>query len=263
MDHYQTLGVAKNASPDDIKKAYRKLASIHHPDKGGDTAMFQNVQTAYDILSDPQKRSSYDNPQPQGFPGGFHFTNQGFDMNDLFSQMFAQQRQQSPTYKTDVWVTLEQVVSGDEQILQFNTHQGSRVVKIDIPKGIENGQQIRYADLIPNAILIVEFKHKPHHKFEKRGIHLWASTKVSVLDLIVGTTFEFTTITGKVFEVKINPKTQPGSVLRIPNQGLHQNGIVGDQMILLEAFIPVTIDNAIIDSIMASKLQKVNNEPQP
>jgi DnaJ-class molecular chaperone len=67
MDHYNTLGVAKNASPDEIKKAYRKLASQHHPDKGGDKAKFQEIQVAYDTLSDTNKRQQYDNPAPQGF----------------------------------------------------------------------------------------------------------------------------------------------------------------------------------------------------
>jgi curved DNA-binding protein CbpA len=61
MDHYQTLGVAKNATPDEIKKAYRKLAAQHHPDRGGDTAQFQKIQQAYDILSDPAKRAQHDN----------------------------------------------------------------------------------------------------------------------------------------------------------------------------------------------------------
>ena len=65
-DHYQTLGVDRNASQDDIKRAYRKLASQHHPDKGGDTKKFQELQTAYDTLSDPNKRSQYDNPQQIG-----------------------------------------------------------------------------------------------------------------------------------------------------------------------------------------------------
>ena len=57
MSHYETLGIPKTASPEEIKRAYRKLASQHHPDKGGDTAKFQQVEEAYRILSDPQKRS--------------------------------------------------------------------------------------------------------------------------------------------------------------------------------------------------------------
>lgn len=84
-DYYQILGVNKNASDDDIKKAYRKMAMKHHPDRGGDVSTFQKVQEAYDILSDPDKKARYDNPQPEmqgfnfgpGFPPGFE---------DLFSQ---------------------------------------------------------------------------------------------------------------------------------------------------------------------------------
>ena len=66
-DYYNTLGVAKQASADEIKRAYRKLASQHHPDKGGDTKKFQEIEEAYRILSDPDKRAQYDNPAPQGF----------------------------------------------------------------------------------------------------------------------------------------------------------------------------------------------------
>ena len=92
MDHYQTLGVAKNATPDEIKKAYRKLASQHHPDRGGDTARFQTIQAAYDTLSDPQKRAQYDNPPPQF--NGFNPQQNGFDFHfgsgfpDIFGQFF-------------------------------------------------------------------------------------------------------------------------------------------------------------------------------
>ena len=82
MDHYQTLGVAKNATPDDIKKSYRKLASTHHPDKGGDTATFQKIEEAYRILSDPTQRQQYDNPMPQGNPFG-GFQGGGFNFNGL------------------------------------------------------------------------------------------------------------------------------------------------------------------------------------
>ena len=59
------LGVSKDASPEDIKKAYRKLASQHHPDKGGDVSKFQEITSAYETLSDTDKRYIYDNPQPQ------------------------------------------------------------------------------------------------------------------------------------------------------------------------------------------------------
>ena len=72
MDHYSTLGVNKTATPDEIKKAYRKLAMQHHPDKGGDITKFQEITNAYETLSDTNKRFQYDNPQarPQHNPFG-------------------------------------------------------------------------------------------------------------------------------------------------------------------------------------------------
>jgi hypothetical protein len=63
MEHYQTLGVDRNSTPEDIKRAYRKLANQHHPDKGGDTAMFQKIQTAYETLSDPAKETRIRQPK--------------------------------------------------------------------------------------------------------------------------------------------------------------------------------------------------------
>ena len=71
MDYYELLGVQPNATPNEIKKAYRKLAMKHHPDKGGDVEQFKKIQTAYDTLSDSEKRHQYDNPNPfENFQGG-------------------------------------------------------------------------------------------------------------------------------------------------------------------------------------------------
>ena len=84
MSHYDTLGIAKTATPEEIKRAYRKLASQHHPDKGGDTAKFQQVEEAYRVLSDPQQRAQYDNPQPNNI----HF-NFGHDQNINIDEIFS------------------------------------------------------------------------------------------------------------------------------------------------------------------------------
>jgi DnaJ-class molecular chaperone len=265
-DHYATLGVAKNATPDEIKKAYRRLAAIHHPDKGGDTAEFQKVQAAYETLSDPQKKQEYDNPRQHhfggGFPGGFEFHAQGFDINDIIGQMFGGggnpfQNPFQQNYRTTIWVTLEQVFNGGEQLLQMQGPNGPQVVKVQIPKGVENGQTMRFDNIIQGAILLVDFRLHPHAKFDRNGPNLIATQRVSVLDLIAGSSFEFTTISGKTFTVDIKPGTQPDSTLRIAGQGLPipNSSQFGDQLILLKPFIPDRIDSRITDSILQSRTQ--------
>ena len=261
MDHYSTLGVGKNATPDDIKKAYRKLASKHHPDKGGDTATFQKIQVAYDTLSDTDKRQQYDNPTPQGFPGGFNFHTQNVNINDIFSQMFGQQNRkpQEQVYRTTVSITLEQAYSVDTHLLQLMQQRvpGKTNVRIEIPKGIDNGAVMRYDGLIDNAALMVEFRIQPHLKFERRGQDLYVTQPISVLDLIVGNKFEFTTISNKTLEVNIKPRTQPHMMMKIQGEGMPigNTGQFGDQLILIKPIIPDIIDETIIRSIVDSKTQ--------
>ena len=272
MDYYKTLGVERNSTPDEIKKAYRKLASQYHPDKGGDTAKFQEIQKAYETLSDPQKKQQYDNPNPfnghgqQGFhfnfngagPAGFGFHSQGFDINDLFGQMFGQQnpfanRQQ--IFRTQMGVTLEDAYKGSNQVLKLQTQMGPKIINVDIPKGVKDGDQFRYDNIIDNATLIIEFKIQPHLRFERRDNDLYCNQQISVLDLIVGNKFEFKTISGKTFEVEVKPLTQPYMQLKIPGQGMpiQNTNQYGDQIILIKPIIPDMIDPSIIQSILRSR----------
>ena len=266
MDHYSTLGVSKTATPDEIKKAYRKQASQHHPDKGGDTAKFQTIEEAYRVLSDPHQRQQYDNPMPQGFPqqGGMP---PGFE--HIFGQMFGggnpfdpfNQRRQQPqqqVFRTTINISLEQAYHGGEQILKLQTPTNVHAVTIQIPKGIQNGNQMRIDKVMDGASLIVDFHVEPHLKYDRQGNDLICNHPISVLDLIIGTSFEFTTLAGRTLEVTVKSKTQPYMQLKLDGQGMpiHNTTRYGDQIILLKPFIPDTIDEQVIDSIRQQQLKE-------
>jgi len=258
MDYYNILGVDKTASQDDIKKAYRKLAMKHHPDRGGDNTKFQEVNEAYNVLGDPQKRAQYDNPAQRGF-GGFDFGFNGpGDINDIFASIFRQQgrpnpfnQQQEPVYRTRVAVSLVEAYHGEEKMLQMQTPDGTKVIKINIPKGVQSGDRIRYDNVIENGILLIEFIVTPDLRFDRHGWDLHSNLPVSVLDLIVGTKIKFTTISGKTLEVNIKPQTQPYMQLKIGGQGMPRpDGGFGDQILLIKPYIPATIDDEITQAIL-------------
>ena len=129
MDYYNILGVNRNASTGEIKKAYKRASMQHHPDRGGNSDEFIKVQQAYDTLSDNHKRQAYDNPHPQGFgPNGFQGMG-GFEeamrqanaqYGNMFGQGFQQPRQtprnRDITLQADI--TLEDVMKGKNLIIQ-------------------------------------------------------------------------------------------------------------------------------------------------
>ncbi len=131
---YDTLGVAKNASAEEIKKAYRKLAREHHPDaSGGDEARFKEIQGAYDVLSHAEKRKQYDaNGSTNGRMGGPDFRGaagpqfQDFDLSDLFGGIFGGARQRGPVpergadLQTDVHVSFEDSLKGIQVPVRAN-----------------------------------------------------------------------------------------------------------------------------------------------
>jgi DnaJ-class molecular chaperone len=263
-DHYQTLGVPRGASPEEIKRAYRKLASQHHPDKGGDTAKFQDIQTAYSVLSDDQKRQQYDNPQ-QGHPN-FHFEfgqgPNGFDFNSIFSMFGANfqhphQGNQRQHTRMSLWVTLTDIAQGGRRPVTIGSQYGSMTVEIEIPLGINDGDNVQYAGIGPNnSDLIVNYRIHPHPKWERNGLHLTTEHAVSVWTCLVGGESEIQDVLGNRLSLNIPPSTQPGSLLRVKSRGLPvKNKMPGDMFVRIQARLPNSIDSELIERIKQEQMK--------
>ena len=251
-DHYATLGVAKTASPDEIKRAYRRLASQHHPDKGGDTAQFQAIQSAYEVLSDPARRAEYDNPRPQfhGFPGGTHF-----NINDIFSTMFGQgfgqQRRPQPFVRMSLWIRLYDVAQGGRRPVAIGTAQGQQTIEVDIPQGINDGDSVQYQGLAPGGQdLVIQFRIHPDPVWQRDGLNLLCDRSVSVWDMILGADITVKTVTGTDLITAVPPRTQPRTLLRLRGQGLRdRNGNQGDILVRIQPEIPTHISPELLDAI--------------
>lgn len=248
-DHYAALGVDRTATADQIKQAFRKLASTHHPDKGGDTKKFQEIQSAYAVLGDAHKRAEYDNPRPQfsGFGGS--------GMNDIFSQMFGQmhgaQQARRSHLRMSLWITLLDVVRGGRRPVSVGTAAGTSTVEIDIPLGINDGDNVQYQGIAPGGQdLVIQFRVQPHAEFQREGLTLHTNHKISVWDLILGGDAEIRTIDNSLLVITIPPGCQPGMVLRLQQKGIQdRNGQKGDLMVHLHAQIPTTIAPELLAAI--------------
>lgn len=250
-DHYATLGVARTATPDEIKRAFRKLASQHHPDKGGDTAKFQAIQAAYDTLGDAAKRAAYDNPAPQfsGFPGGAQF-NSMHDIFSMFGQGFPGQQRRNHV-RMSLWVTLRDVASGGRRPVSISTGQGQSTVEIEIPLGLNDNDSIQYAGLAPGGQdLVITFRIQPDSVWQRSALNLATEQTVSIWDLILGGDLVVRSITGESLTVTIPVNTQPGTALRLRSQGLRdQQGRRGDIHVKLAARIPQPVPPELIAAI--------------
>ena len=253
-DHYAALGVARNATPDEIKKAFRKLASQHHPDKGGDTRKFQEIQAAYDTLGDVTKRQQYDNPAPQfaGMPGGAQF-----NMGDIFSQMFGGhpgfggQHPRRNHMRMSLWITLKDVSTGGHRQVAVGSPQGQSTIEIDVPQGINDGDMVQYAGLAPGGQdLVIEFRIHPHPQFRRDGLNLTVDYKASVWDMILGGDTTVVNLDGNQLVVAIPPLTDNNTTLRLRGRGLQdRKGATGDLFIRLHAQLPRSISPELLAAI--------------
>ena len=246
---YETLGVPKGASDEEIKRAYRKLATQHHPDKqGGNTAKFQEIQSAYETLSDPVKRQQHDNPNPfQHFAQGgqnsshfeFHFGGGGPE--DLFAQFFNQgfpgghpfqQRQprRNKDLRVQLSVSLASTINPQQKTISVQTTKGDRyTVDVDIPRGVNNGTTIKYTQMGDNMFdsltrgdLYVIVNVENDNRYELHGVNLVANLEIDSIEAMTGTDKTIQSIDGKEYNVKIPSGCQYGQKFGLQGQGLYQ-----------------------------------------
>ncbi len=299
-DYYKVLGVSRDASQDDIRKAFRKLARKYHPDVSEDKEAgeekFKQVNEAYEVLGDAEKRKKYDrlganwkqgqdfsgfggggggNPFAGGFGGGgrgsqeFHFDGStGF--SDFFESMFGQRaagggdpfgaaygqapRSPRPAKGTDIeadlLVTLDEVMNGATRQLQLNRPDESgetknSTVRVTIPKGVSQGQNIRLAGLGqpgyhggPAGDLYLKARYARHPEYHLRGSDLIHDLELAPWEAALGTELPVPTPHGKV-KLKIPAGTQPGTDMRLRGKGLAKGADDhGDLYIAINVVIP-------------------------
>jgi curved DNA-binding protein len=267
-DYYNILGVNRGTSSEEIKKAYRKLAAKHHPDRGGNTAEFQKIQEAYDTLGDDQKRAEYDNPQTQ-----FAF-NSG-NMNDIFGAMFGGgagqfgfggQRvvRKNKSINITVQMTLKDILNGKDVIGSIRLPSGrEQALQIRIPKGVQNGDSIRFRDMgddtyaqIPKGDLIAVVQEVPDANFQRHGADLYTARTITVFDLLLGTSVFIKTIEDSTLEVSVPPGIQPGTSLSCNGYGLpvnSQSNKRGNIYVKIDVMAPKISDSIDLEAIKTLK----------
>jgi DnaJ-class molecular chaperone len=238
MDYYSTLGLKRGASDEEIKKAYRSMAMKHHPDRGGDERKFKEISQAYEFLSDPQKKQIIDlggDPgqqqsfRNQGSPFEFHFGTE--DLNDLFGNFGFGARgalRRNKTLSINVEISLEDVLNGKSINAEVGVPGGrKKIITIEIPGGIEHGQQIRYGGMGDNSIpdvrpgdLIVNVLISRHPSFRREGDSLIFEKSISAWEAMLGTNLDIITLDRKNLSITIPPGTQPETVLSCRGEGL-------------------------------------------
>lgn len=269
-DYYQTLGVSKTATRDEIKKAYRKLALQYHPDrnktKEGE-AKFKEVTTAYEVLSNEEKRKTYDQFGHAAFeqggaggPGGpfgggqggqygpfsysYSSNGQGADFGgfsdpfDIFEQFFGGggspfgQSARRPIYS--VTISFKEAVHGVEKSVTIN----GKSQKIKIPAGVDNGSRIRFQDYD------VAIQVTADHRFARDGYDIVTEQEISFAQAALGAEITVETIDDKV-KIKIPSGTQPGMLVRLSGRGVPrlQGSGRGDHYVRIKIVVPKKLTN--------------------
>lgn len=245
-DFYEILGINKSASDAEIKSAYRKLARQHHPDvdkSPGAAEKFKEISEAYQVLSDPGKKKTYDQfghaafEQGGGFGGGnpfgggfgnygggqrVEFDFGGFsDPFELFEQIFGmgspfggfgQGFQRRPTFQMDV--SFEESLHGATKEVEIQDAQGKRKkMTIKIPAGVDNGTKIRFEEVD------IIFRVGRNPSFLREGADIFSEINLTIPQIVLGDIVPVKTVWGEV-KLKVPAGTEPGSLIKVKDQGM-------------------------------------------
>lgn len=261
MSYYDTLGVDKTATQEQIKKAYRKLSMQYHPDKnGGDDAKFKEINEAYETLGDINKRKSYD-MGGSNFGGGNPF--QGFEsfdgnMSDIFNNIFGggfggfgRQTAKGPDYRVEIHISFEEAFRGTSKSMNIN----GETVRIDLKPGVRNGQKFRvngkgaphqFNSNLPKGDLIVTIHVIQDSKFILQGDDLWIDVYMPWWDLVLGKNVVVDSMDGPI-SIKIPQGSSSDNTLRVKDKGfpIYNSNRRGFLMCKLRATFPKINDQQI------------------
>ena len=254
-DYYEVLGVKKDASDDEIKKAFRKLAIKYHPDKNpGDKeaeAKFKEANEAYSVLSDKTKRQRYDQFGHAGVGGagaganggnpfeGFNFNGQSFNfdfgggfggLDDILGAMFGggfRGVRRGRDYRTSTTINFEEAIFGCTKNITVDGEQ----IKLKIRAGIYDGQSIRLngkggpapQEGGQRGDLYVEVRVRAHKRLTREGDLILSEVTISMVEAVLGTEVDIETVDGEV-TMKIPAGTQPGTNFKLSGHGAPRLG---------------------------------------
>lgn len=220
-DYYKVLGVEQGASEERIKKAYKHLAQLHHPDRGGSHESFTKILNAYNAL----KERNFKPPDIKRYTA----------------------RPIPVRVKLDI--SLKDAVYGGTKIFTANTKHGSFAAEIQLIPGIESGNVVRYPDVGPNnEDVYIEFNILPNSLFSKDKNDIILKQKVIVWDLLLGAVIEVPSLDGRSFNLAIPAGTQPGTTFKMKGLGIPN---LGDMLVKIECVLPKTITESLKSAILA------------
>lgn len=271
-DYFNILGLQPNANEDEIRQAYKRLAMKHHPDRGGDQSQFQEVQEAHSVLTDPQKRQQWEQQRAFGqahhHPGGFGFHfNFGPDINDVMNQFhsgaFFGQGFHRPQRNRDLRIHLDldlaSTLSTQQKTIEIKHQDGTtNTVQINIPRGVQNGLQMRlsgHGDHSNKSVgpgdLYIDFRITDSHGFIVNNINLSKKLELNSVDAILGTNVTIQGLDGRQFNLVIPPGTQHATQFRFAGQGLYDinQPIRGDLFFEIALVTPSKLSQQQLDSL--------------